>query len=153
MPTAALRAINAYTKVGIETGVTSASGHRLILMLFEGALLALADARRHMLHGEVAAKGESISKAIMIIDEGLKASLDVEAGGPLAQNLHELYEYMTSRLVFANAKNEPAVLEEVRHLLAELKEAWEAIDRPASRESASGQRAMVTATQHTALPK
>jgi len=130
MPIAAPYAINAYAKVGIETGVTGASAHRLILMLFEGALVAIADARRHMLHGNIAAKGESVSKAIMIIDDGLKASLDVKAGGPLAQNLYALYGYMSSRLVFANTKNEPAALDEVRRLLAELKQAWEAIDKP-----------------------
>ena len=129
MPIAARHAINAYAKVGIETGITGANPHRLVLMLFEGAILAITDARQHMVRGEIAAKGQSISKAIMIINDGLRASLDVKAGGQLAQNLHALYEYMSRRLLFANAKNEPAVLDEVRHLLAELKEAWEAIGK------------------------
>lgn len=140
MSTAALYAINAYAKVGIETGVTGANPHRLVLMLFEGAMLAITDARQHMLRGEIAAKGESISKAIMIINDGLRASLDVKAGGQLAQNLHALYEYMSNRLLFANAKNEPAVLDEIKHLLAELKEAWEAISKTQAYPGAHEQR-------------
>jgi len=53
----------------------------------------------------------------MIINDGLRASLDVTAGGQLAQNLRALYEYMSNRLLFANARNEPAVLDEVKQLL------------------------------------
>lgn len=140
MPTAMPYAINAYARVGIETGVTGANPHRLVLMLFEGAILAITHAKQHMLRGEIAAKGESISKAIMIINDGLRVSLDVKAGGQLAQNLHALYEYMSRRLLFANARNEPAVLDEIKHLLAELKEAWEAIGKPQGLPAASEQR-------------
>ncbi|MFN7087320.1 MAG: flagellar export chaperone FliS [Burkholderiales bacterium] len=129
MSRAALYAINAYAKVGVETGVTGASPHQLILMLYEGALVAIANARTHMLRGETAAKGIAISKAISIINDGLKASLDVKAGGPLARNCHALYEYMCNRLLFANIRNEPAALDEVKHLLSELKGAWEAIGK------------------------
>ncbi|MCL4724384.1 MAG: flagellar protein FliS, partial [Rhodocyclaceae bacterium] len=70
----------AYAKAGVETGVETADPHKLVLMLFEGALLALASASLHMKRNEdaadVARKGEAISKAINIIDNGLKASLD-----------------------------------------------------------------------------
>lgn len=130
MSTASQYAIKAYAKVGIETGTTGASSHQLVLMLFEGAMLAISDARNHMLRADTAAKGLAISKAITIINDGLRASLDLKAGGPLAQNLYALYEYMGNRLLFANLNNETAVLDEVRHLLAELKEAWEAIGKP-----------------------
>ncbi len=141
MSTAARYGINAYAKVGVETGVTGASPHQLILMLFDGAMMATADAKRHMLAADIAAKGESISKAIAIINDGLKASLDLNVGGALAQNLHALYEYMCSRLLFASVKNEPAALDEIRHLLSELKEAWEAIKKPPQEASAApGQR-------------
>lgn len=140
MPTPALHALKAYAKVGIETGIPEANPHRLVLMLFEGAILAVTDAKRHMLRGEIAAKGESVSKAIMIINDGLRVSLDIKAGGQLAQNLHALYEYMSSRLLFANARNEPAVLDEIKHLLAELKEAWEAIGKPQGLPAANEQR-------------
>lgn len=117
----------AYAKVGIETGVVSANPHRLVLMLFEGARVAVAAARLHMQRNEIAAKGEAISKAISIIDHGLKASLDVAVGGELAQRLYALYEYMARRLLSANLDNDQKELDEVGRLLAELNDAWELI--------------------------
>jgi len=119
--------LSAYRRVGVETGVEAADSHKLILLLFEGARLAVAEAKLHMQRNQIAAKGEAISKAIMIIDHGLKASLDVEAGGEMAEKLYALYDYMTSRLLIANLRNELKALEEVGRLLAELHGAWEAI--------------------------
>lgn len=123
-------AIKTYAKVGLESGVTSADPHKLILMLYQGALLAISTARNQMLREDIAAKGASISKAITIIDEGLKASLDQNAGGELAQNLSSLYDYMSQRLLIANLKNDISILDEISRLLGDLKEAWETI-RPA----------------------
>ncbi len=119
--------VAAYAKVGTETGVFDASPHRLVLMLFDGALAALGTARAQMQVGDTAAKGTSISKAIAIIDDGLKASLDLSVGGETAANLHALYEYMSKQLLLANLRNNPAILEEVRGLLTELRAAWETI--------------------------
>lgn len=130
MYAAARHALNAYSRVGTEIGVMAANPHKLVLMLFEGAQLAIAEAKLHMLRNETAAKGGAISKAIMIIDHGLKASLDVEAGGEMAEKLFALYEYMTNRLLIANLRNETKVLDEVTRLLAELHGAWEAIGNP-----------------------
>lgn len=133
-------AAKAYAKVELETGVSAADPHGLVLMLFEGAIAAIIDARRHMASGAMAAKGESISKAIMIIDDGLSASLDVAAGGAIAENLKDLYGYMSRRLLLASANNQPDSLDEVRKLLGELKEAWVSI-KPSTRPSASAQPA------------
>lgn len=123
----------AYAKAGIETGVETADPHKLILMLFEGALLAVASASLHMKRNggadDVARKGEAISKAINIITNGLKASLDQTAGGDLAAKLGALYDYMSTRLLYANMHDQPVVLDEVSHLLAELKDAWEQIGK------------------------
>lgn len=128
----ARRAANAYSMVSTETGLAGADPHKLILMLFEGARLAVSKAKLHLKQGEAAAKGGAISKAIAIIDQGLKASLNVEAGGDLAEKLRALYEYMSTRLLVANLKNDLGALEEVGRLLAELHEAWEAIGQPQS---------------------
>lgn len=117
----------AYTKVGVETGVGNADPHALILMLFDGALLAINSAAIAMAKGEVATKGQNISKAIEIITYGLKASLDAEAGGQLADRLGALYDYMCERLLFANLHNSDAILSEVASLLRDLKDAWENI--------------------------
>ncbi len=120
-------ALNAYKNVGLESGVAAADPHKLILMLYQGALLAIASAKNQMLRKQIAAKGASISKAIKIIDEGLKACLDVKAGGEIGKNLFDLYDYMNQRLLIANLKNDVAILDEVSNLLKELKGAWESI--------------------------
>ncbi|MEV4779202.1 flagellar export chaperone FliS [Burkholderia sp. LMU1-1-1.1] len=125
--------VHAYANVGMETGVVAASPHKLIVMLFDGALVALSTALNGMRSGNIAEKGKSISKAIMIIDSGLRAALDKKAGGEIAEGLDALYEYMSGRLVTANITNEPAILEEVQRLLIELRDAWNAIaDTPAA---------------------
>ena len=121
-------ALNAYAQVSVNGTVASASPHKLITMLFEGALLSIAAARGHMQRKEIAAKGMAISKAIAIIDEGLRISLDMKAGGDLAEKLDALYEYMSHRLLVANMKNETAPLDEIAGLLNELKDAWIQID-------------------------
>lgn len=118
---------NAYAKVGVETGVVAASPHKLIVMLFEGALVSVAAAASQMRAGKIAEKGQSISKAISIIESGLRASLDKKAGGTIAANLDSLYEYMCHRLLLANLKNQPEALDEVHGLLKDLKQAWESI--------------------------
>lgn len=123
----AVTALNTYKNVGIESGVASADPHKLILMLYQGALLAIASAKNQMLRKQTAAKGSSITKAIKIIDEGLKACLDVKAGGEIGQNLSDLYDYMNQRLLIANLKNDISMLDEVSGLLSGLKEAWELI--------------------------
>jgi flagellar secretion chaperone FliS len=120
-------AVNAYANVGLETGVLAASPHKLILMLFQGAHVALSSALVHMKNGDVKAKGAAISKAIAIITSGLQASLDVEAGGELAQQLNGLYDYMGRRLLQSNLHNDRGGIEEVSRLLGELSGAWEAI--------------------------
>ena len=123
-------ALNAYTQVDVETSIFSASPHKLISMLFDGAILSIAHARVFLQQGNMAAKGESISKAIAIIDDGLSVSLDVEAGGELAKNLKSLYEYMSYRLLLANLKKDAAGLDEVSRLLTDLKVAWDTMASP-----------------------
>jgi flagellar protein FliS len=115
---------NAYARVGVETGVMGASPHRLIVMLYQGARQAIAQARMHLQHGNVAARGEAIGKAIQIVESGLQQSLNVEAGGEIAERLNALYSYMSRRLLEANIKQSEAMLVEVDGLLATLEEAW-----------------------------
>lgn len=124
--------VSAYSKVAVETGVTAASPHKLIVMLFDGALVAVSTAATQMKAGNIPAKGQSISKAINIIENGLRASLDKNVGGGIAANLDALYEYMANRLLVANLKNQPEVLDEVYGLLKDLKEAWEGIGESAA---------------------
>lgn len=123
----ATSAVSAYNRVGIESSVVAADPHRLVSMLFQGALLAIASAKISMQNKDTPAKGAAISKAISIIGEGLHASLDKKAGGELAEQLASLYDYMVRRLFEANLKNDPAILDEISSLLNELKGAWDSI--------------------------
>jgi flagellar protein FliS len=136
MYTAMNSAISAYQRIGVETGIESADPHKLILMLFEGAQEALAKARMHMQHNEIAEKGQMISKAIMIIDHGLKASLDMNAGGDLAVKLQALYDYMAYRLLVANIQNNLEIINEVGKLLSELHGAWKEIGKTSETQTA-----------------
>jgi flagellar protein FliS len=124
MYASARKAIDTYAEVGVETGVASADPHKLILMLFDGALAAIAAARLAMHRGEIAAKTAAFTKAIAIVDGGLKASLDVKAGGELAERLSGLYDYILRQLLLANLRNEVGMLDEVGRLLNELRSAW-----------------------------
>ena len=130
-------ALNSYRNVGVETGVASASPQRLILMLYEGAIAAIAAAQQHLRQNNIAAKGEAISKAISIIDGGLKASLDVKAGGILAERLAGLYDYMLTRLLAANLRNDTKILDEVARLLDELRGAWAQIGQRSGADNAT----------------
>ncbi len=125
-----LNALKAYKKIGVENDIPFADPQKLILMLFEGAQISIREAKQHMLDNEIAQKGISISKAITIIDNGLRASLDIDKGGEIAKNLHSLYEYMTHRLLIANIKSNPEILDEVFKLLSELHSAWASIGTP-----------------------
>ena len=118
------RGVNAYAKVGLETSVISASPHKLIVMLYDGALVAIKSAANHMGSGNIAEKGAAISKALDIINNGLRASLDKKAGGDIAVNLDALYVYMTERLLTASLQNSTVLLEEVQTLLLDLRDAW-----------------------------
>jgi len=118
-------ALNQYRRLGIESEVTNASPHRLIQMLFEGALGRLAVAQGALERGDLAVKGESLSKAIGIVS-GLRSSLDMSTG-ELAENLDRLYEYMNFRLLEASAENNVEKVIEVTQLLKTLKSGWDDI--------------------------
>ncbi|EPJ5578735.1 flagellar export chaperone FliS [Citrobacter farmeri] len=122
----------AYAQVSVESGVMSASPHQLIEMLFDGANSALVRARLFLAQGDIAAKGEALSKAINIIDNGLKAGLDQENGGEIADHLASLYDYMIRRLLLANLRNDSQAIEEVEGLLGNIAEAWKQISPKAS---------------------
>ncbi|SUW63236.1 Flagellar protein fliS [Buttiauxella agrestis] len=121
------RGTQAYAQIGVESAVMSASPHQLIVLLFDGALSALVRTRLFMQQGELAAKGEALSKAINIIDNGLKAGLDNEQGGEIAENLSSLYDYMIRRLMLANLRNDVELIEEVEGLLTNIADAWKQI--------------------------
>ena len=122
-----LQPLDAYRDAGLGASVAGASPHELIVMLFQGARVALAHARLAVGQGNVSARCQALSKAAAIIDDGLKASLDLSSGGTLAAQLDSLYDYMVMRIAIANAENDAAKIDEVDALLAGLEESWRQI--------------------------
>ncbi len=132
-PRNATRALaGAYHTVGVETGVAGASPHRLVAMLLEGFGDAIAQARTAMAKREIEAKCKAISRAVRIVDEGLRANLDLTAGGKLAQDLADLYRYVAIRLTEANLRNDLSALDECSSLMEPVRSAWAAIGPAAS---------------------
>ena len=126
----AMPQVNLYARVGVETGVSGASPHRLVAMLFDGFAESIATAKGALANGKIEAKGRAIARAFRIVDEGLKASLDMTAGGTLARDLDELYAYIGLRLTQANLRNDAAALDECLALMQPLREAWMSIAPP-----------------------
>jgi flagellar secretion chaperone FliS len=114
----------AYRQVGVETGVAQASPHHLVQMLFDGLLESIAQAHGAMRQGAIDAKCRALGRAVRIVEEGLKASLDLRGGGVLAQDLADLYAYITLRLTQANLRNDARALDECTSLIQPLREAW-----------------------------
>ncbi len=115
---------NAYRQVGNHTGISGASPHKLIQMLFDGFAESVAQARGALRGRQIEAKGRAISRALAIIDEGLHAGLDMAAGGSLAAELDQLYTYVALRLMHANLRNDESALDECVALMDPIRSAW-----------------------------
>lgn len=113
-----------YSTIGLETEVLSASPERLITLLFRGARTAISQAKYHLEHGNIAERGKAISKAIDIVDSGLKASVSREKGGELALNLISTYDIVIHNLFSANLHADVSKLDVAEQVLKELHEAW-----------------------------
>ena len=116
----------AYQSVAVHGGVAQDDPHRLVLMLMDGAVQRIVAARASIERGERAQKAQLLQRALAIMDE-LRASVDTQRGGPLAQNLADLYDYMSRQLIRANVEDGVACLDEVLGLMAEIRSAWVAI--------------------------
>ncbi|WP_427911981.1 flagellar export chaperone FliS [Ramlibacter sp. MMS24-I3-19] len=116
-----------YRQVGTATAVSQADPHQLVMLLFDGAIAAVLQARHAIATGDTATKIATIGKAMRIVDEGLKASLESRGDAALEENLANLYDHMLNRLLLANVRGDDAALAEVADLLGQLRSAWAAI--------------------------
>ena len=123
-------AISRYRQVRTEGAVEDATPHRLIAMLFDGALSRITLAAAHMRRGEIEEKGAQITRALEIVG-ALRASLDMSVPGGLPQRLDALYDYVSRRLLHANIENDAKVLDEVGGLLRVIADAWSQVAPPA----------------------
>lgn len=118
---------NAYRQIGVQTGVDAASPHQLVAMLFDGFVENVLRAKAAIAQGQIEQRGQAIGRALRIVDEGLKGSLDLKAGGALASDLADIYAYVTLRLTQANLKNDVAALDECQAVMQPLRQAWASI--------------------------
>ena len=121
------RAMSAYRQVGVQSMVDSASPQQLIKMLFDGLLASINAARGAIERGDINEKVRHIGKAVRILQEGLLGALDREKGGELAGNLASLYEYCTTQLTLANARNDASMVDEVAGLVNTVAQGWNEI--------------------------
>ena len=121
------RSAAAYKRASIEASVDMADPHQLVTLLFEALQRAIGSAKLSMQAGDIPGKCKQIGNAIRILEEGLKAPLDLEKGGDIAANLNSLYEYCVTRLVLANARNDLAILDEVGRLIEPVASGWKQI--------------------------
>ena len=119
-------AMSAYKQLGLQSSVQGASPHQLVAMLLKGAMDKLGEAKRHLEHANYAEKGESVSRAIAII-EYLRASLEPGGDPAFSEQMGDLYSYMERRIFEANAQNDEQGFVEVQGLLREVEEGWSAI--------------------------
>ena len=121
-----LNPLSQYKQVDLETRVANASPHKLIQMLYEGAIERLSIAKGALDREDMATKGIMLGKAISILS-GLRDSLDKGVDSELPDNLDRLYEYMQFRLLEANRDNDQAGIEEVLGLIKTVKSGWDEI--------------------------
>lgn len=136
--------IHAYANVSLETGMVDASPLKLTVMLYEGAITACIHAQQAMQQGDITKKGECLTKAVSIIDNGLRASLNKQAGGQIAGSLDQLYQYMTRSLMQASLHMDTKKVHEIQQLLMGLKSAWETLEKNGVTKAAQANAAMDT---------
>jgi flagellar secretion chaperone FliS len=127
------RAAFAYHNMHVESQISGmATPHRLVSMLFDGLFESLAKAKGAIGNGDIEIKGRALGKAVAIVEEGLRASLDLKGGGKVAQDLNELYIYVARRLTWANFKNDIEAIDECVRIMKPVQDAWNSISPDAS---------------------
>ena len=115
--------IKQYANNYIETAVSEASPHKLVEMLYDGAIKNMNLAKVFIEHKNLEKKSEHINKALSIIN-ALRAGIDLEKGGEVASNLYDLYDYCYRRLFTASVKNDIAIIDEVLAHILSVSQAW-----------------------------
>jgi flagellar protein FliS len=142
----------AYSKLGLETDVITGEPHRLILMLFDGALLCIQRGKSHLAAKRIAEKCQAISTAIEIVDMGLRASVDPAPDPQFASRLLGLYRYVTMRLLQANLRNDIKALDEAAKILGDLRSAWLQITPAAGAGKPAAVPAAIPAVEAASTP-
>lgn len=118
--------LQAYKKISVDSQLTAASPHKVIQMLMAGAIERLIQGKAAMHGGNIAVKGERLGKALAIVIS-LRTCLSMEDGGEIAVNLDSLYDFMIRQITKANLHNDDGPIDDVIHILREIKSAWDLI--------------------------
>ena len=129
---------NQYRQTSASSAILEASPHQLVALMLGGARERVQLAIACLQRGDVARKAHAISAASGVIG-GLNSTLDMKAGGEIAESLHALYDYFQQRLLEANANNDAEPLIEVDELLGNIEQAWRAIDPEAPQSAGASQ--------------
>ena len=122
----AAKASNAYRTLATESSALGADRHQLICLLFSGTQSAIGQARAALAKGDIAMKAQASSKAIRLVDEGLKVAVDRSVGS-MGEQLYQIYDYCARRLLHAHLKHDDRAYAEVAALLSQIESAWQAI--------------------------
>ncbi|HKT30468.1 flagellar export chaperone FliS [Dyella sp.] len=118
-----------YAQTRAQGSVEGADRHQLLAMLLDGLVDRINQARGHILHQDIPAKGQAFGKAIAMLNT-LRASLDHSVEPTLTGRLDALYDYITRRLLHAQLNDDLRALDECERLIAPIREAWHAIREP-----------------------
>ncbi|MBO0212391.1 flagellar export chaperone FliS [Vibrio sp. Vb2880] len=114
---------DSYQQVDLDAQAAAATPHQLVVMLIDGLLNEIERIRGHISVGRLAEKGASINKCMNILI-GLDSALDMESGGELATNLHQLYDFCQVELYQASVQNDVERLSTVETVMGNIKEGW-----------------------------
>ncbi|WP_375057616.1 flagellar export chaperone FliS [Zobellella sp. DQSA1] len=118
--------LKAYKSVAVDSQKNVATPHKMVQMLLAGVLERLAKAKMAIEQGNTPQRGELLGRAIDILNE-LQAALDKDAGGEIAVNLDNLYDFCVHELLLANAEADAQRIDNVARIIRDIKEAWDMI--------------------------
>jgi len=125
--------LKAYKKVNVDSALLASDPHQVILMMFDGALSAIAEAKGAIERKDMELKSKSLTKAINIFT-ALQDSLDVESQPEISQHFSGLYSYCISQLIELSISQNIDGLDEIINLVKPIQEAWSQMPEEAKQE-------------------
>lgn len=125
--------IQAYKKVNIESSLLSADPHQVVLMMYNGALDNMAQAKGAIERKQYEKKSTFLNKAINIL-RALQGALDNDSEPMISKNFNELYEYSINGLLDANATLDVRTIDEISDFLKPLRDAWQQMPEAGKQE-------------------
>lgn len=119
-----MNALNPYLKEYKKNQVETATPEQILILLYDGAIQYLNRAKVSLANGDEQQFHAQLLGCEKIIMEFMN-TLDMDAGGALAQNLYRLYEYLYNTLVKAGISRKPEGVDEVLKHLSGLRETWQ----------------------------